>query len=60
MLVLLWTPVAIFRLSGDPMTRDDLRLVTRIQSAAIHAASREDQLMNCAHTGGAMIAVLSS
>jgi hypothetical protein len=30
MLVLLWTPVAVFRLSGAPMIRDDLHLVTRI------------------------------
>jgi hypothetical protein len=33
MLVLLWTPVAMFRLSGAPMIRDDLHLVTGIQSA---------------------------
>jgi hypothetical protein len=29
MLVLLWTPVAMFRLPGAPMIRDDLHLVTR-------------------------------
>jgi hypothetical protein len=61
MLVLLWTPVAMFRLSGAPMIRDDLHLVTRIQSAGpscsvpIRRSSR-----TCARTGEVMIAVLSS
>ena len=41
MLVLLWTPVAMFRLSGAAMIRDDLHHVGRIQSAgALPAASR--------------------
>jgi hypothetical protein len=35
MLVLLWTPVAMFRLSGVPVFRDDLHLVTRTQPAAV-------------------------
>lgn len=38
MLVLLWTPVAMFRLSGGPMIRDDLHLVTRAQPAGPSAA----------------------
>jgi hypothetical protein len=35
MLVLLWTPVVMFRLSGAPMIRDDLHLVTRSRLAFI-------------------------
>ena len=45
MLVLLWTPVAMFRLSGAPMIRDDLHLVTRIQSAGEVKIRMEEHLM---------------
>jgi hypothetical protein len=61
MLVLLWTLVAMFRLSGARMIRDDLHLVTRAQSAG-HSSSIpvRPSSRTCAQTGEVMIAVLSS
>jgi hypothetical protein len=51
MLVLLWTSVAMFRLSGAPMIRDDLHLVTRIQSAGPSCSGpRRSSSRTCAQT----------
>jgi len=61
MLVLLWTPVAMFRLSGAAMIRDDLHHVGRIQSAGpFPQRPGRPSSRTCAQTGAAMIAVLSS
>jgi hypothetical protein len=56
MLVLLWTLVAMFRLSGAPMIRDDLQLVTRAQSAGpLCSVPVRPSSRTCAHIGEVMI-----
>jgi hypothetical protein len=59
MLVLLWTPVAVFRLSGAPMIRDDLHLVTRTRSAGPSCSvPQRPSSRTCAHIGEVMIAAV--